>query len=127
MHIIGFSKYSQRFPKWLNQFASLLAVNESSVVLPLQQHFILPVFVVFFLIRQGGHKYEAISHCDFNLHFPMTNKAEHTSMFVYHLYTFRSVQFSHSVASNSLQLHGLQHASLPVHHQLPEFTQTHVH
>ena len=27
--------------------------------------------------------------------------------------------------SDSLQLHGLQHAS-PVHHQLPEFTQTHV-
>ena len=97
MHIIGFSKYSQRFPKWLNQFASLLAVNESSVVLPLQQHFILPVVVVFFLIRQGGHKYEAISHCDFNLHFPMTNKAEHTSMFVYHLYTFRSVQSLSSI------------------------------
>ena len=35
-----------------------------------------------------------------------------------------SVQFSHSVMSNSLQPHGLQHASLPVHHQLPEFTQT---
>ena len=38
-----------------------------------------------------------------------------------------SVQFSHSVMSNSLQPHGLQHASLPVHWQLPEFTQTHVH
>ena len=32
-----------------------------------------------------------------------------------------------SVVSNSLQPHGLQHASLPVHWQLPEFTQTHVH
>ena len=31
-----------------------------------------------------------------------------------------SVQFSHSVVSNSLWPHGLQH-------QLPEFTQTHVH
>ena len=29
--------------------------------------------------------------------------------------------------SDSLQPHGLQHAGLPVHHQLPEFTQTHVH
>ena len=37
------------------------------------------------------------------------------------------VQFSHSVVSNSLWPHGLQHASLPVHHQLLEFTQTHVH
>ena len=29
--------------------------------------------------------------------------------------------------SNSLWLHELQHSSLPVYHQLPEFTQTHVH
>ena len=35
-------------------------------------------------------------------------------------------QFSHSVVSNSLQPHGLQHAGLPVHHQLPELAQTHV-
>uniref|UniRef100_A0AC11EQ63 Uncharacterized protein n=1 Tax=Ovis aries TaxID=9940 RepID=A0AC11EQ63_SHEEP len=38
-----------------------------------------------------------------------------------------SVQFSHSVVSDSLRPHESQHASLPVHHQLPEFTQTHVH
>ena len=37
------------------------------------------------------------------------------------------VQFSHSVMSNSLQPHRLQHARPPVHHQFPEFTQTHVH
>jgi len=38
-----------------------------------------------------------------------------------------SVQFSCSVVSNSLRPHELQHARPPVHHQLPEFTQTHVH
>ena len=45
------------------------------------------------------------------------------------LFQFSSVQFSCSVVSDSLQPHGLQHASLsiPVHHRLPEFTQTHVH
>ena len=43
----------------------------------------------------------------------MTNKAEHTSMFIYHLCTLISVQFSCSVASNSLQPHGLQHARPP--------------
>ena len=32
-----------------------------------------------------------------------------------------------SVVSDSLQSHGLQHARPPVHHQLPEFTQTPVH
>ena len=36
-------------------------------------------------------------------------------------------QFSRSVMSEYLQPHGLQHARLPVHHQLQELTQTHVH
>ena len=36
-------------------------------------------------------------------------------------------QFSCSVMSDSLQPHGLQHTNFPVHHQLPELTQTHVH
>ena len=36
-----------------------------------------------------------------------------------------SVQFSHSVVSDSLQPHGLQH--FLVHHQLSELTQTHVY
>ena len=39
----------------------------------------------------------------------------------------RVLQFSHSVVFDSLQPHGLQHASFPVHHQLPELTQTHIH
>ena len=38
-----------------------------------------------------------------------------------------SVQFSCSVVYYSLQPHGLQHTRLPVHHQHPEFAQTHVH
>ena len=38
-----------------------------------------------------------------------------------------SVQFSCSVVSSSLLPHGLQQARLPVHQQLPEFTQTQVH
>ena len=35
--------------------------------------------------------------------------------------------FRHSVVSNSLQPHGLQHASFPGLHCLPELDQTHVH
>ena len=38
-----------------------------------------------------------------------------------------SVQFSRSVVSDSLRPHESQHARPPVHHQLPELTQTHVH
>ena len=38
-----------------------------------------------------------------------------------------SVQFSCSVMSDSLRPHESQHTKLPVHHQLPEFTQTHIH
>ena len=37
-----------------------------------------------------------------------------------------SVQFNHSVGSDSLRPNGLQHARLPVHHQLLEPTHTHV-
>ena len=40
---------------------------------------------------------------------------------------FSSVQFSCSIMSDSLRSNELQHAGLPVHHQLLEFTQTHVH
>ena len=40
---------------------------------------------------------------------------------------FRSDQISHSVMSNSLRPHESQQPGLPVHHQLPEFTHTHVH
>ena len=38
-----------------------------------------------------------------------------------------SVQFGCSVVSDSLQPRESQHARLPVHHQLLEFTETHVH
>ena len=40
---------------------------------------------------------------------------------------FSSDQFSHSVMSDSLQPHGLQHTRPHVHHPIPEFTRTHVH
>ena len=40
---------------------------------------------------------------------------------------FSSVQFSRSVMSNSLQPMNCGMPGLPVHHQLPESTQTHVH
>ena len=40
---------------------------------------------------------------------------------------FSSVQFSRSVVSDSLRPHESQHAKASFHHQLPEFTQTHVH
>ena len=38
-----------------------------------------------------------------------------------------SAQFSRSVMYDSLQPQESQQPGLPVHHQLPEFTQTHVH
>ena len=40
---------------------------------------------------------------------------------------FSSVQFSHSVMSDSLQPHGLQHARVPCPSPTPELAQTHVH
>ena len=44
-----------------------------------------------------------------------------------YMYQFSSIQFSRSVVSDSLQPHGLLKPGLLVHHQLPEFTQTHIH
>ena len=41
--------------------------------------------------------------------------------------SFSSVQINCSVVSNSLRPHEPQHTGPPVHHQLPESTQTHVH
>ena len=43
------------------------------------------------------------------------------------LVSWPSVQFSHSVVSDSLRPHESQQAGLPVHHNLLEFTQTYVH
>ena len=45
----------------------------------------------------------------------------------YHLTLVRISQFNHSVMSDSLQPHGCSTPGLPVHHKIPEFTQTHVH
>ena len=41
--------------------------------------------------------------------------------------TFSSVQFSHSVVSDSLWPMDCSTPGLPVHHQLPDFTHTHIH
>ena len=51
----------------------------------------------------------------------VTWEAHHASCFF--LVTF----LSHSVVSNFLQPHGLQHARVPVLHHLPEFAQIRVH
>ena len=40
---------------------------------------------------------------------------------------WKTVQFSRSVVSDSLRPHECSTPGLPVHHQLPEFTQTHAH
>ena len=42
-----------------------------------------------------------------------------------HWHPFSSIQFIQSCPT--LRPHGPQHARSPIHHQLPEFTQTHVH
>ena len=43
------------------------------------------------------------------------------------LKNYRSVQFSHSVLSDSLRPHGPQHSRLPCPSPIPELAQTHVH
>ena len=47
-------------------------------------------------------------------------------LWVHVRFFFLAVQFSHSVISNFLRHHGLQHTRLP-YHQLPEFAPAHIH
>ena len=62
-----------------------------------------------------------VSFSDAKLKYAFANRG-------FHFFPISSVQFSHSVVSDSLLPHGPHSMpGLPVHHQLPEFTQTHVH
>ena len=72
------------------------------------------------------------------LHFSQRTSSRFDSLVVENHNSFRfqkcpnswilsSVQFSRSVVSDSLWPLEPQHTGLPVHHQLPESTQTHVH
>ena len=65
-------------------------------------------------------------HLDFRLLASRTMR-RYISVILCHPVCEASFQFSRSVMSDSFRLHGLQHARLPVHHHLPESTQTHVH
>ena len=58
-----------------------------------------------------------------HLNFPMPKCSQKMCSFL----SFSPVQFSCSVMSYFLPPHGLQQARVPVHQQLPELTQTHVH
>ena len=61
---------------------------------------------------------ESLCLCNYYLHFLGQNC---------YLVQFSSIQFSHSVVSDTLWPHGLQHASFPVHHQVLELAQIHIH
>ena len=65
--------------------------------------------------------------CIFRYNFQ--NRWEHTVYIImWSDFSFQSVQFSHSVVSNSLWPHGLHSMpGFPVYYQLPELAQTHVH
>ena len=61
-----------------------------------------------------------------NLKNPLQHDGSKASKCVY-AYKYISVQFSRSVVSDSLRPHDRSTPGLPVHHHLPEFTQSHVH
>ena len=74
-----------------------------------------------FLLLSGGFPFWRLTFLSFFLSFKKFLCCAKSSQ-------LESVQFSHSVMSDSLRPHGLQHTpGLPVHHQLPELTQTHVY
>ena len=57
----------------------------------------------------------------------MRGESVHKIWHFLHKFGDNQFQFSRSVISDPLRPHGLQHARLPVQHQLPEIAQTHVH
>ena len=82
------------------------------------------IFCKLIFIRMYLMKYKMLQHKPFCL-----RKRISGIMWISEIFTlqFSSVQFSNSVLYDSLRPHELQHTSFPVHYELPEFTQTHVH
>ena len=124
MHIISFSRYST-FSKLAEPIYIPACSEWEFSCFTSSTTFHTTSF--FFLIRQGCHKYEAISHCNFNLHFPMTNKL--STLLCLSTICIPSVQFSSVTQSHPTLCSLMDYSmpSLPVHHKLPEFIQTHVH
>ena len=71
-----------------------------------------------------SHQREQYNRNNTKLSFYQKADAE---VLIMHPDEFSSVQFSHSVVSNPLQPHGLQHPGFPVYHHLPELAHTYVH
>ena len=63
----------------------------------------------------------------FQILFPIAYTRQWVEFHVLYSRSLRSVQFSHTVVSDSLRPMDCSTLGLPVHHQLPESTQTHVH
>ena len=83
-----------------------------------------------FLRDQALNKYADQKNLILSLFFFYSISSSWATLFIlgFNLTYMRlSFQFSHSVVSNSLRPHGLQHVRLPHHHQLPELALIHVH
>ena len=111
-------KYKNYFPPSLLRFWKSKYCQNTSLIL------------TYFLLKLSSVVNRWFSLCELwaswgkeldNIHLPVSIAKQNV------LHIFSSVQFSHSVLSNSLRLHGLQHSRPPSPSQLLEFTQTHVH
>ena len=95
----GYSSMACRIP--LNQGSNLCLLHWQKDSLPLS--------------HQGSLRYN------------LDNEFINPNFFIICKYHYHSVQFSHSVMSDSLQHLDCSTPGFPVYHQLPELTQTHVH
>ena len=76
-------------------------------------YFIEGVTTIFLYIHQQMDKCIVLGYYKCNFYDHLCKKPLHGHMFSFLLCSFSSVQSSHSVMSDSLQPHGLQHARLP--------------
>ena len=86
-----------------------------SVLCPLGVHPVVALRALWGLRKMKGNKDPSIE----NSIFPASGKVPELK--------FSSVQFSHSVVSTLFDPMDCSTPGFPVHHQFPEFTQTHVH
>ena len=124
--LVGCTEATSQFQLFLCLIASTSLILQ--VLIPNKYLHVNPHFRVCFFKIQTDKKWSKTSSQYggiLELHLPITDGIWTTDAQV--AVHWGSVQFSRSVMSDSLRPMNHSMPGLPVHHQLPEFTQTHVH